>query len=274
MSTRRTVAKIARVSNRLDAIFAAKRAAGQKALVIYATSADPDPAHSPEVFLAAAAGGADVLEIGVPFSDPTADGPAIQAASQRALAKGGGFATALDDVRAIRGRHPDLGVILFGYANPFLQAGDPAARAAAAGADGILCVDLPPQEDDLLGASLAAHGLHAIRLLAPTSTDARIRDAAATGGGFLYLVSVTGVTGGKTGNTKDLAAILARIRRRTDLPIVIGFGISTPDDAARLAPLADGVVVGSAIVRLVAEHGANAPAHVERLVRSLADALR
>ena len=258
------------IVNRLDTIFASLRERKRKALVIYATSGD---GPSGDVFRAAAAGGADVVEIGVPFSDPSADGPAIQAASERALAHGGGLRTALADASAVRAAHSGTGVILFGYANPFLQAPDPAGQAADAGADGILCVDLPPEEDDRLGVSLRARGLHSIRLIAPTSTDARIRAATTSGGGFLYVVAVTGVTGGKGGDARELEKLIARVRKISALPIVIGFGIATPDDAVRMAAHADGVVVGSAVVRLVAEHGARAPAEVERFVTSLRRAI-
>ena len=260
--------------NRLDGIFAGLRGAKKPGLVIYATSGDPSPARSSEIFLAAAAGGADVVEIGVPFSDPTADGAAIQLASQRALGAGGGVASALADARALRAAHPGLGVILFGYANPFFQHPDAAAAMAEAGADGLLCVDLPPEEDMDLGPALRTRDLHSIRLIAPTSTDARIALAGKSGGGFLYVVSVTGVTGGKSGKAADLSKLVARIRRKSKLPIVIGFGIATPDDAVRLAEHADGIVVGSAVVRLVEEHGAKAPAHVERFVASIRAALR
>ena len=259
--------------NRLDFAFAH----GHKGLVIYATSGDPTPKASADVFRAAAAGGADVIEIGVPFSDPTADGPAIQAASVRALSAGGGFLSAFADARAVRAASPDTGVILFGYANPFLQAhraqGNLALALAQVGADGALCVDLPPEEDDWLGPRLAKEEMHAIRLIAPTSTDARIDKAVETGGGFLYVVAVTGVTGGKGGDARELSKLIARVRKRTKRPIVIGFGIATPDDAARMAELADGVVVGSAVVRLVERHGKSAPAQVEKFVASLRRAL-
>lgn len=275
-------------TNRLDERFARLAGEGRKALVIYATSGDPSPAASADVFRAAAAGGADVVEIGVPFSDPTADGPAIQAASERALKHGGGMASALADARAVRDAHRDTGVILFGYANPFLACtrralglpGEGAATAAELapalkdrGADGVLCVDLPPEEDVALGPALASSGLHSIRLVTPVSTDARIRAAATHGGGFLYCVSVTGVTGGATGDAAALDRLVARIRKRTKVPVVIGFGISTPADTVRMAAVADGAVVGSAIVRLVAEHGAAAPPKVEAFVRSLRRAL-
>lgn len=257
--------------NRLDRVFTS----GKKALVIYATSGD---GPSSEVFRAAAAGGADVLEVGIPFSDPTADGPAIQAAAARALAAGGGFQTAFADVRKVRDGNPEVGVITFGYANPYLQAraatGDLAATLVQIGADGALCVDLPPEEDDWLGPSLQAHGLHPIRLVAPTSTDARIVRATSSGGGFLYIVAVTGVTGGKSGDAAELRKLIARVRKKTKLPVVIGFGIRTPDDAVRMAELADGVVVGTAVVEKVASHGASAPAEVERFVRSIRSALR
>lgn len=263
--------------NRLDALFARTRTEGRKALVVYATSGDPDPASSHEVFEAAANGGADVIEIGVPFSDPTADGSAIQLASERALKAGGGFTSAFGDARALRRSFPDLGIVLFGYANPFLQAhqavGNAALALAQIGADGVLCVDMPPEEDTFLGPALQASGLHSIRLIAPTSTDARIERAALAGGGFLYCVAVTGVTGGSGGDAKELAKLVARVRKASVLPVVIGFGIDSPESAARMAAIADGVVVGSAVVRLVAEHGKQAPSKVEAFVKSLRKAV-
>lgn len=290
MKASKTLVGAPAVHNHLDARLERLAAEGRKALVVYATSGDPAPHQSVDVFLAALAGGADVVEIGVPFSDPTADGPAIQAASERALAKGGGLRSALADSASVRAAHPDAGILLFGYANPYLAStraslrlpGDPSAAVPAdamaalvheAGADGVLCVDLPPEEDLALGPALQAAGVHSIRLVTPVSTDARIRAAAAFGSGFLYLVSVTGVTGGATGDAASLEKLMARIRRITSTPVVIGFGISGPADAAKLASVADGAVVGSAIVRLVAEHGANAPKKVEAFVRSLRRAL-
>lgn len=275
-------------TNRIDARLERLMGEGRKALVIYATSGDPTPDASRDVFRAAAAGGADIIEIGVPFSDPTADGPAIQAASERALERGGGLESAIADARAVRESHREAGVILFGYANPFLAStrrglglpGEGAVRetdlAGAlrdAGADGVLCVDLPPEEDRELGPALSSNGLHSIRLVTPVSTDARIRAAIDHGAGFLYCVSVTGVTGGAAGDAAVLERLVVRIRKRTERPVVIGFGIATPADAVRMAAVADGAVVGSAIVRLVAEHGTSAPAKVEAFVRTLRRAL-
>lgn len=278
------------VRNRLDERLERRAAEGRKALVIYATSGDPKPRLSADVFKAALAGGADVVEIGVPFSDPTADGPAIQAASERALRQGASLATALADSAEVRRADAEAGILLFGYANPYLgstrasllQPGDPDAAVPAdsmaalvheAGADGVLCVDLPPEEDDALGPALRAAGLHSIRLVTPVSTDARIRRAATTGSGFVYLVSVTGVTGAATGDAAQLEKVVDRIRRHTAAPVVIGFGVTGPADAVKLAAVADGVVVGSAVVRLVAEHGPAAPAKVEAFVRTLRRAL-
>lgn len=262
--------------NRLDARFARLAAQGRKALVIYATSGDPSPRDSAAVFAAAAAGGADVVEIGIPFSDPTADGPAIQAASERALERGGGFGSACRDAAAVRRAHPDAGVILFGYANPYLQAhgrADLGATLARHGADGALVVDVPPEEDDKIGFSLARAALRSIRLITPVSTDARLRRAAAAGGGFLYCVAVTGVTGGAGGDPAALTRLIARTRRFSRLPVVIGFGVRGPRDAAPLAAIADGVVIGSAVVRLVEEYGKRAPGKVEAFVRKVRRAL-
>lgn len=259
--------------NRLDARFAALKKERRKALVIYATSGDPGVGASADVFRAAADAGADVVEIGVPFSDPTADGPAIQSASERALRVGGGFASACDDARAVRKAHPETGIILFGYLNPFLQARSAAMRMKEAGADGVLCVDLPPEEDTNLGPTLREVGMKSIRLIAPTSTDERIRKAAGEGGGFLYCVAIAGVTGAAGGDPVALQKLVRRAKKASSLPVVIGFGINTPADAVRMGELCDGVVVGSAIVRLVAEHGKSAPSHVAKLVSSLRKAL-
>ena len=256
--------------NRIDATFARLRSEKRKALVIYATAGDPTAEESLAVFRAIAEAGADVLEVGVPFSDPTADGPVIQEASRRALSAGMSVAGALELVGELR-KHTEIPVVLFGYANPFLQYGAKKfARAAKnAGVDGVLIVDLPPEEDDLLGPELESSGLHSIRLITPTSTDARMKRAARAGGGFLYYVSVTGVTGGQTGTPKAVRKSLRALRKHSDLPIVVGFGISEPAQARAISEIADGAVVGSAVVRKVGQ-GAQT---VDTYVRSLRQAM-
>ena len=260
--------------NRLDSTFERLRQEGRKALVIYATAGDPDAATSSSVFASALAAGADIVEVGVPFSDPAADGPAIQAASGRALAGGMTVGGTLEVVRRVRA-NSSSGIILFGYANPFLQYGARkfARDAKKAGADGVLIVDLPPEEDDVLGPALGKAGLHSIRLLAPTSTPDRMRRASESAGGFLYYVSVTGVTGGKVGKTRAVKRALTAIRRHSSLPIVVGFGIATAQEAAHIANVADGVVVGSAVVRLVEKHASAAAEAVGGFVRTLRNAI-
>ncbi|MCE9572593.1 MAG: tryptophan synthase subunit alpha [Deltaproteobacteria bacterium] len=245
--------------SRLRARFDACRAEGRAALVAYLTFADPDPATTVEIVLAAAAEGADVIELGVPFSDPSADGPVIQAAMERALKAGGSLPGALDAIAAIRARGATVPIVLFGYYNPIFVYGVDrfAARAAAVGVDAVLTVDLPIDELDELRVPLAAHGVDVIPLVAPTSTDARIARVRALDAPFVYYISLTGVTGAGGGGAVDPTRIAA-IRAATGSPVAVGFGIKTPADAARVGALADGVVVGSAIVSTIA--GAADPA--------------
>jgi tryptophan synthase alpha chain len=241
--------------SRLRAVFARAQAARRKALVIYLTAGDPD--HDTSVRLANAAldAGADVVEIGMPWSDPSADGPTIQAAMQRALGKGGGVGRSLALCRAVRDAHPDAGLVLFGYANPIVVMGPEvfAHKAREAGADAVLAVDYPPDEDSELTSALTRQGLDLIPLLAPTSTPPRIAAAAAVAGGFLYYVSMTGITGGALADLKEPREQVAAIRAATGgrLPIVVGFGIATPQAAGAVAEFADGVAVGSAAVEVV-----------------------
>jgi tryptophan synthase alpha chain len=241
--------------SRLEQVFARARAARRKALVIYLTAGDPD--HETSVRLAGAAidAGADIVEIGVPWSDPSADGVTIQAAMQRALAGGGGIGRALALTRTMRESHPDAGLVLFGYANPIVVMGPEvfALKARDAGADAVLCVDYPPDEDSILTSALARQGLDFIPLLAPTSTAPRIAAAAAVARGFIYYVSMTGITGTALANVAEPRAQVDAIRKATAdrLPVVVGFGIKTPDAAREVAAFADGVVVGSAAVDIV-----------------------
>ena len=260
----------------LRAAFDRAAAEQRAALVAYLTFGDPDPATSIDVLAAAARAGADVLELGVPFSDPSADGPSIQRAMERALAAGGSLAGALDAVAALRSRGITTPIVLFGYYNPIFVL-DPdafAARAAAAGVDAVLTVDLPIDELAELAAPLAAHGLGVIPLVAPTSTPERIARVSAFQPPFVYYISLTGVTGTRAAPPTDPARIAA-IRRAAGAPVAIGFGIRTPADAARIAQVADGVVVGSALVERVAAGDApGAPDRVAALVRDLAGAMR
>ncbi len=242
-------------SRRIAAAFQSAAAAKRKALILYLTASDPDFETSRRLMLAAAASGADLLEVGVPWSDPSADGPAIQGAMQRALAAGGGLGRSLELCRAVRAENDVVPLVLFGYANPIVVM-EPArfsAAAKAAGADAVLCVDWPPDEDDELTGALARVGLDLIPLLAPTSTPARIATAGAVAGGFLYYVSLTGITGASLTDMDGPRQKVQEIRRATGgrLPVVVGFGVSTPDDARRVAAFADGVVIGSAAVRII-----------------------
>jgi len=242
-------------SSRIAGAFARARSQGRKALVLYLTGCDPDLDTSRRLLLAAARAGADVLELGVPWSDPSADGPAIQAAMRRALAAGGGMSAALELCRAVRADNPDIAIVLFGYANPIFVRGTArfAGQAKQAGADGVLCVDWPPDEDPELAQALAQQGLDLIPLIAPTSTPARVKAAAAVAGGFLYYVSLTGITGSQLPNLDEAAARVRQVRELSGdrLPLAVGFGIATPADARAVAGFADGVVVGSAAVRII-----------------------
>jgi tryptophan synthase alpha chain len=246
--------------NRIAAAFARARAERRKALVIYLTGCDPDFETSRRLVLAAARAGADVVELGVPWSDPSADGPVIQRAMRRAVSAGGGLSAALELTRAIRAENPDVALVLFGYANPILVRGPDefAAAAHAAGADGVLCVDWPPEEAGELTTALRARGLDFISLIAPTSTAPRIRAIGAEASGFIYYVSLTGITGRTLSDTEGPRKQVAEIRSLTGdrLPIVVGFGISTPDQARSVAAFADGVVVGSAAVKIVEDAAA------------------
>lgn len=258
--------------SRLDATFAALRAAGRPGLVAYVTAGDPDLARSAEVIRAVDRGGADVIELGVPFSDPLADGPVIQRATERALAAGTTLAGVLDLAASLRDevRAP---LVLFTYANPVVRLGLEAfaARAAAAGIAGVLVLDLPPEEADDAHTAFTRHGLDTIFLLSPTTTPARIRRAAALGGGFLYGISRLGVTGVRDDVADSAADLAARVRAETDRPLALGFGFSRPEHVRAVGQWADAAVVGSALVNVVAEHGGSADlaAQVERYVRWL-----
>ncbi len=259
----------------LRAVF--ERSAGEQraVLVAYLTFGDPDPATSVEVLAACAEAGAGVIELGVPFSDPSADGPSIQRAMERALDAGGSLAGALDAVAALRARGITTPIVLFGYYNPIFVMGPEvfAARAAAAGVDAVLTVDLPIDELDELAAPLAAHGVDVIPLVAPTSTPDRIAKLARLAPPFVYYISLTGVTGARLAAPVDPAR-LAMIRAAAQAPVAVGFGIRSAVDAARFAAIADGVVVGTVLVDQVAAGPAEgAPARVASLVRELVAAM-
>jgi tryptophan synthase alpha chain len=262
---------VSRLRDAFDKAAAQKRAA----LVAYLTFADPDPQTSIAVIEAACRAGADVIELGVPFSDPSADGPSIQRAMERALEAGGSLPGAIDGVAELRRRGIETPVVLFGYYNPIFVMGQAAfaARAHAAGVDAVLTVDLPIDELAELAQPLAARGVSVIPLVAPTSTPERIARLAGLDAPFVYYISLTGVTGVRTAAPVDPARLQA-IRKASSAPVAVGFGIRTPADAARFAAISDGVVVGSALVdRVAAGSAAEAPARVASLVTELARAM-
>ena len=242
-------------SGRIAAAFARLRAAGMAGFVPFVMAGDPDVETTLELLHAAAAAGADLIELGVPFSDPMADGPVLQRSAERALARGTMLPAILETVARFRAVSA-VPIILFGYANPFLRYGAErlARDAAASGADGILCVDMPPEEADDLQPAADAAGLDMIFLLAPTSDRARIERVCGRARGFVYYVSITGVTGAAAPVTDEVAAMVRTVKARTSLPVGVGFGIRDPAHAAEMARVADAVVVGSAIMRLVEEH--------------------
>jgi tryptophan synthase alpha chain len=238
--------------NRIDARFAELRRRGKTALIPFVTAGDPDIETTLEILRALERNGADGIELGVPFSDPMADGPTIQRASERALKRGTSLPRILDTIRELR-RASEIPLILFGYYNPFFRYGLQrfTREAKVAGVDGILCVDLPPEESGELKRWTDAQGLDTIFLLAPTSDTERIKLVARRGRGFVYYVSVTGVTGARKRFEDRLYTQVARVRRYTSLPIGVGFGISTPQQAAWIASFADAVVVGSALIEVM-----------------------
>lgn len=242
--------------SRLAGAFERVRANGARGLVTYTTAGDPDAARSVEILTAIARAGADVLEVGVPFSDPLADGPVIQRATERALAGGMTLRGTLDVVRRVRAA-VDTPIVLFTYANPVLRM-EPAAfagQAADAGVDGVLILDYPVEEAEPLRAPLVAAGLDPIFLISPTTSEERMRKSGELGRGFLYVISRLGVTGVRAQLADDIEPLVARVRRNAALPVAVGFGISTPEHVAQACRWADAAVVGSALVNLIAEHG-------------------
>ncbi|MEC7952741.1 MAG: tryptophan synthase subunit alpha [Pseudomonadota bacterium] len=256
-------------SNRLSAAFAKSH----PALVCFLTAGDGDTAANLDALVD---GGADVIELGMPFTDPMADGPAIQAANIRSLGKGTTTADVLSIASGFRQRHPDVPLVLMGYANPMVRRGPEwfASAAMNAGVDGVICVDIPPEEDDALGPSLRDAGIAPIRLATPTTDDRRLPAVVKGSEGFLYYVAVAGITGMQQAAIESIEANVARIKQATDIPVAVGFGVRTPEQAGEIARVADGVVVGSALVELVAEHGADAPARLRELTSKLAGAVR
>jgi tryptophan synthase alpha chain len=247
--------------SRLEARFAALRAAGRGGLVTFVTAGDPNIELSVEILAGLPAAGADVIELGMPFTDPMADGPAIELASGRALAAGQNMVRTLAMVAAFRKTDNETPIVLMGYYNPIYAYGPEkfAADAGSAGVDGMIIVDLPPEEEAEFSIPARAAGIDMIRLVAPTTTDERITTLVENASGFVYYVSVRGITGTSSATVSDIASNVARIRKQTDLPIAVGFGIRTPSQAADVAEVADAAVVGTAIVEQVAgaldDHG-------------------
>ena len=243
--------------SRIDTTFERLETAGRGGLIAYVTAGDPNPRTSLDVLVAIAGAGADIIEVGVPFSDPLADGPVIQRATERALAAGMTLRGALDLVRRAR-EQIDTPIVLFTYANPILRMGAEvfAAAAAAAGADGVLVLDYPVEEAAPLRQVIIEAGLDPILLVSPTTTDDRIRRSAQLGRGFLYVISRLGVTGARDELAEGTGEFLARVRQHVALPIALGFGISRPEHVAEACRHADAAVVGSALVQVIAGDGA------------------
>jgi tryptophan synthase alpha chain len=244
--------------NRLAETFQRLRTRGDTGLVAYVTAGDPDLPRSRKIINAVGRAGADVLEIGVPFSDPVADGPAIQRASERALAAGSHLSAALDLVAEVRAELAPA-VVLFTYVNPVLRLGLDrfVARAAEAGVDGVLLLDVPIEEAADVRARLDAKGIDQIFLISPTTSDARLAEAARLGRGFLYAISRLGVTGARDAVAGTARPLVARIRAATTMPIALGFGISRPEHVTEVGEFADAAVVGSALVQVIAEASSN-----------------
>ncbi len=239
--------------SRLEARFAELKAAGRGGFVTFVTAGDPDGETSLALLRRLPAAGADIIELGMPFSDPMADGPAIQASSLRALKAGATLAKTLELVRRFREEDQSTPIILMGYYNPIYSMGVEAflAEATAVGVDGLIIVDLPPEEDDELCQPAIEAGLHWIRLATPTTDDARLPVVLSRTSGFLYYVAIMGITGTKSAGEEEIRQAVARLKAHSDLPIAVGFGIKTPQQAAAVADAADAAVVGSALVERV-----------------------
>lgn len=270
-------------ASRIERRFAALKAAGRGALVTFVTAGDPDPTTALEIVKGLPGAGADIIELGMPFSDPMAEGPPVQASSLRALQAGMTLAKTLTMVREFRKEDGDTPIILMGYYNPIYSYGVArfVADAKVAGVDGLIIVDLPPEEDSELCLPALEAGLHWIRLATPTTDDRRLPTVLNNTSGFVYYVSIMGITGTAAVPTDHVRQAVARLRRHTALPIAVGFGIRTPEQAAAIAGIADGVVVGSAIVDVVKaeldENGKATPGLARKvlaLVASLADSVR
>lgn len=262
--------------SKITALFDELKANGKKGLIPFITAGDPDPALTVELMHALVRGGANVIELGVPFSDPMADGPVIQRSSERALSQGVTLRGCLEMVREFRKKDINTPVVLMGYANPVEQMGAEkfAAQAKEAGVDGVLVVDYPPEECVDFAARMRIAGIDPIFLLAPTSSHERIKEAARIASGYIYYVSMRGVTGASHLDTQDVASIIPKIREETAIPIAVGFGINDAQSARTVSKTADAVVIGSRIIRLLEEA---APGHavqsLETFIREIRVAL-
>jgi tryptophan synthase alpha chain len=266
--------------SRIQARFAELQAQGRKALIPFITAGDPEPGQTLPLMQALVAGGADIIELGVPFSDPMADGPTIQRASERALAYGISLRIVLGMVHEFRKHDATTPVVLMGYANPVEAYGGGmgaeafARDAKAAGVDGALIVDYPPEECAGFAATLKASGLDPIFLLAPTSVETRFAEVGAMGSGYIYYVSLKGVTGSAAIDLDDVARRIPNIREKVGLPVGVGFGIRDAESAARIASVADAVVIGSRIIEIIEQSPAGeAPARVSQFLRGVREAM-
>ncbi|MCG8668760.1 MAG: tryptophan synthase subunit alpha [Pseudomonadales bacterium] len=261
--------------SRIQACFAELKAANKTALIPFVTAGDPHPQHTVDIMHTLANAGADIIELGIPFSDPMADGPTIQLADERALEHGVTIHDAIAMVKSFRETNTQTPVVLMGYLNPIEVVGYEAfaQEAKEAGVDGVLTVDMPPEAAGDLNAALESAGMDPIFLIAPTTTEARIKTIVSAAKGYLYYVSLKGITGAGHLDTDDVSAKLETIRKTTDLPIAVGFGIKDPETAGLVAKLAEGVVVGSALVNIVAENQ-DQPAQIIEKLTEMVGSLR